>query len=306
MRAPPCLPHGQATERWTPASSRCQRGPVIVKYVQANGLRFGYLEQGTGPLVLLVHGFPDTAHTWDAVMPALADAGYRAVAPFTRGYYPTEVPGDGAYDADTLGNDVLALIAALGEASAIVIGHDFGASAGYAAAAIGPERVRLLVTMAIPHPSSIKPTPKILWTLRHFVTLRLKSGPARVRARDFALIDELVRRWSPAWDVPMSETTRVKEAFGQPGCLEAVLGYYRALGVRLPRSHRLPITVPAVAFAGEHDNIAPRLFEKGRLRFTASYEVVQVPGGHFMHREHPAVFATELVRVLHDHAARAR
>ena len=61
------------------------------KTVTANGLRFGYLERGEGPLVLLVHGFPDTAYTWDKVMPALAEAGFRAVAPFTRGYRPTEV-----------------------------------------------------------------------------------------------------------------------------------------------------------------------------------------------------------------------
>ena len=67
-----------------------------------------------------------------------------------------------------------------------------------------------------------------------------------------------------------------------------------------------PITVPSVSFAGEHDNIAPRAYEKARKRFTKSYEVVQVPGGHFMHREHPTEFTTELVRVLDDHAARRR
>ena len=65
------------------------------KTVEANGLKFAYLEQGTGPLVLLVHGFPDTAHTWRDVMPAIAEAGFRAVAPFTRGYKPTEIPKDG-------------------------------------------------------------------------------------------------------------------------------------------------------------------------------------------------------------------
>jgi|GEM_PF-3747368 len=84
-----------------------------LKYVQANGLRFAYFEEGTGPLVLLLHGFPDTAHAWDQVRPALAAAGFRAVSPFTRGYAPTEVPRDEAFDADTLGRDALALIEAL-------------------------------------------------------------------------------------------------------------------------------------------------------------------------------------------------
>jgi pimeloyl-ACP methyl ester carboxylesterase len=85
-----------------------------VKTIEANGVRFAYLEHGTGPLVVLVHGFPDTAYTWDRAMPALADAGFRAVAPFTRGYFPTAIPADGNYDTETLGKDVLALIDAFG------------------------------------------------------------------------------------------------------------------------------------------------------------------------------------------------
>src|ERR1700683_576905 len=107
-------------------------------FVTANGLRFAYLEQGQGPLVLLVHGFPDTPHTWDRVMPEVARAGYRVVAPYTRGYHPTEIPPNGPFDADTLGRDLIGLIEALGEKQAIVVGHDFGAGAAYAAAAIAP------------------------------------------------------------------------------------------------------------------------------------------------------------------------
>jgi pimeloyl-ACP methyl ester carboxylesterase len=275
-------------------------------FVDANGLRFGYLAQGQGPLVLLVHGFPDTAFTWDRALPALAEAGYRAVAPFTRGYYPTEIPADGAYDAETLGKDVVALILALGADAAIVVGHDWGASAAYAAAAMAPERVRLLVTAAVPHPRSLRPTPGLLWKVRHFVTLSRKGAAERIRRGELAHVDELWRRWSPAWKkIPPAETEPVKAAFREPGCLEAALGYYRALSARLPPSHRLPIAVPAVAFAGEHDGImTPRHYEKARRCFTGSYEVIQVPGGHFMHREHPEPFLRELVRVVREHGAR--
>ena len=277
-----------------------------MKSIGANGVSFAYLEQGTGPLVLLVHGFPDTAHTWDAAMPAIAAAGYRAVAPFSRGYAPTTIPADGAYDTGALAADVIALIDALGEASAIVIGHDWGATAAYAAAAIAPERVRLLVTVGLPHPRAIRPMPRLAWTMRHFVTLRRANAADRMRANDFALVDELVQRWSPAWRVPPGETAAVKAVFRDPAALEAALGYYRALGLRLPASLRTPITVPTVAFAGEHDHVPPRAYERARHSFAASYEVLQMPGGHFMHREHPEYFATELVRVLHDHAARVR
>lgn len=272
--------------------------------ITANGVDFAYLEQGTGPLVLLVHGFPDTAHTWDATLPALAAAGYRAVAPFTRGYHPTSVPADGKYDTDTLGQDLLALIAALGEERAVIVGHDWGASAAYSAAAQGPERVRMIVTLAIPHPGGVRPTPSLLWKLRHFATLRRANAATKVRANDFALVDALVQRWSPAWKVPASETTQVKVAFQQPGCVEAACGYYAAITIRPPPSHRTKVTVPTVAFAGEHDTIHPRLYEKVRHMFAASYEVVQMPGGHFMHREHPDHFIPELVHVLDDHADR--
>ena len=276
--------------------------------VAANGVEFAYLTEGAGPLVLLLHGFPDTAQTWDHVMPALAKAGYRAVAPFMRGYAPTPVPKDGKYDGDTLGADVLALIEALGEKAAIVVGHDWGASAAYSAATLGPDRVRLLVTMAIPHPKSIKPTPLNVWRLRHFLFLRRPSAAAKIRFTSYAYIDELWRRWSPDWrEIPASETDAVKLAFRQPGCLEAACGYYAAMDLpRIPKSQRAPIKVPTVSFAAEHDLVPARAFEKARHMFESSYEVVQVPGGHFMHRQHPETFTAELVRVIVDHDARRR
>jgi pimeloyl-ACP methyl ester carboxylesterase len=276
------------------------------RFATANGLRFAYLEQGQGPLVVLLHGFPDTAHTWDRTMDELARAGYRAVAPFMRGYYPSEIPADGQYDPDSLGRDVLALIEALGSERAIVVGHDWGANAAYAAAGLGGDRVRLLVTLAVPHPRSIKPTPVMAWKLRHFLTLRRNGIAAKIRAGNFAYIDKLWRRWSPAWkDLPASETAEVKAAFAQPGCCEAACSYYKFLGPRLPASLRADITMPAVSFAGEHDGImTPRMYEKARRCFTASYEVVQVPGGHFMHREHPNEFTRELVRTLGEKVRR--
>jgi pimeloyl-ACP methyl ester carboxylesterase len=277
-----------------------------VDRVAANGLSFAYLSAGDGPLVLLLHGFPDTAHTWDAAMAALAAAGFRAVAPCMRGYHPTEIPADGRYDTDTLGRDVIALIEALGAERAIVVGHDWGASAAYSAAALAPERVRLLAALAVPHPRSLRPGPRLAWAMRHFLALRGARAGARVRANDFAYVDELWRRWSPAWRaLPPAETAHVKAAFAQPGCAEAACAYYAAVGPRLPNSHRLQIAVPTIAFAGEDDVIAPRAYEKARHCFDSSYEVVIVPGGHFMHREHRETFAGELVRAIREHARRA-
>lgn len=270
-----------------------------IRYIEARGLRFAYVEEGEGPLVLLIHGFPDTLHTWDAVRPALARAGYRAVSPNTRGYWPTAVPADGKYDSTALGNDALALIEALGARQAIVVGHDWGASAAYAAALMAPERVRFLVTVAIPHPASLAPRPRLLWAVRHFFALRLRNAEARTRANDFAYVDELVHRWSPAWKVPAEETRPVKEAFGHPGSLDAALGYYRALTFRVPASQRHRITVPSAVFSGADDGVLRREdYERAARWYKGAHEIVHMPGGHFLHREHPERFITELLRVI--------
>jgi pimeloyl-ACP methyl ester carboxylesterase len=270
-----------------------------IHYVRANGLRFAYFEEGSGPLVLLLHGFPDTAHTWDTVRQALAGAGFRAVAPFMRGYAPTEIPDREEYDADTLGRDALALIEALGEKEAFLVGHDWGASAAYSAAGIGPERLRMLITVAIPHPATIVPTPRLLWGVRHFYVLPLPGAAVRIRAGDFAYLDELVQRWSPAWRVPPGETDAVKKALGGPGHLEAALGYYRALRPWPPAAQRRKVRVPAAAFAGTDDPLMPlQAYERARSRYADRYEVVSMPGGHFMHREHPEVFIENILRLL--------
>ncbi len=273
-----------------------------LRFARANGLRFGYLESGTGPLVLLVHGFPDTAYAWDETRAVLAGAGFRAVAPFTRGYVPTEVPAEEAYDSDTLGRDLLGLVHGLGEQSAVIVGHDWGASAAYSAATIEPGAVRLLVTIAIPHPASIVPTPRLIWAVRHFFALGRKGAARWVPNDDFAYVDTLVHRWSPAWNVPPGETAKVKAVFRDPHALDAALGYYRALRLRVPRSQRSKIAVPTVCFAGDSDIVAASAYERAAACSTGAYEVVRMAGGHFMHREHPEVFHRELLRVL----ARAR
>jgi len=267
-------------------------------YINGNGIHFAYFEEGKGPLVLMVHGFPDTAHTWDTIRPAVAAAGYRVVTPFTRGYDPTEIPPNGPFDVETLGRDLLGLIEALGETRAIVIGHDWGASGAYAAATLDPSKVELLVTLAIPHPASLKPSLGLLYKARHFVSLRLPGAAKRMRATDFAYVDKLVQRWSPAWRVPAGETDAVKAAFREPGCVEAAIAYYKHIGGKPPASLRKKVSVPTVAFAGLEDIVPPEAFDAAASRFESSYRVIRMPGGHFLHREYPERFEKELLDVL--------
>jgi pimeloyl-ACP methyl ester carboxylesterase len=110
--------------------------------VRANGLQFGVLEAGSGPLALCLHGFPDAAYTWRHLLPALAGAGFHAVAPFMCGYAPTAVPAEGAHHLGALVADAVALHEVLGgDANAVLIGHDWGAEAAYGAAAFAPDEV---------------------------------------------------------------------------------------------------------------------------------------------------------------------
>ncbi len=279
--------------------SRTYQPPSDTFLVRANGLDFACLAWGEGPLVLLIHGFPDTARTWDAVGPALAAAGFRAVAPFTRGIAPTAVPADRAYDADTHATDIAALIEALGESSAIVIGHDFGASAAYATAGLCPGRVRKLVTLAIPHPATLQLTLGTAWRARHFLTQRLPGAAARFAAHDFAQIRVLYERWSPGFDWPDAELEAAKNSYSAPGCTEASLAYYAALGAKLPAGHRAKIAAPTLILGGLTDGVLDAAaFERSPRRFTGPCTVRMLPGGHFLHREHPGTVITALLAFL--------
>jgi pimeloyl-ACP methyl ester carboxylesterase len=207
---------------------------------RANGLEFGLLEAGHGPLALCLHGFPDTAHTWRYLLPELAATGFRAVAPFMRGYAPTAVPGDGCYDLGALASDASALHEVLGgDERAVLIGHDWGAEAAYLAAAAAPGRWRRLVTLAVP-PAALDP---VLFSdyeqlKRFFYIYLFRDTPGLaeeiVSADGMAFIGRLWQDWSPGFDAA-PWVDRVRESLRDPARLSAAIGYYRApLAAGLP------------------------------------------------------------------------
>jgi pimeloyl-ACP methyl ester carboxylesterase len=209
--------------------------PLRSATVRANNLEFGLLEAGSGPLALCLHGFPDTAHTWRHLLPALAGAGFHAVAPFMRGYAPTAVPADGAYGLGALIADAVALHEVLGGGGdAVLIGHDWGAEAAYGAAAHAPDRWRRLVTLAVP-PASLDP---VLFgdyeQLKRFFYLFLFRDPlgfadALVAGDGMSFLDRLWHDWSPGYDAG-EDLAQVKKSLRDPANLAAAIGYYRAAG----------------------------------------------------------------------------
>jgi pimeloyl-ACP methyl ester carboxylesterase len=274
------------------------RPETVEHSYQANGLRFATLEWGEGPLVLLFHGFPDTARTWDQIGPAIARAGYRVVAPFLRGYAPSGIP-ERDTDSRTLAEDVVALIAALGADRARLVGHDWGAEAVNAATALAPERVERLVSVAVPNRAAITFTPSLVWALRHFFSLTLPGAEARFARDDYAMVDHLCRRWSPTWRFTVEDLEPVKNAFAAPGCLHAALGYYRAAKYSTPDFMRGPIDVPTLNIAGGDDpNVSPAVYERTRKHYRGRFEVVTISGGHFCHRESPEQLLAALIPFL--------
>ena len=125
--------------------------PPRERFLQANGIRHHVLEAGEGPLVLLLHGFPEGSHSWRHQLAALADAGYHAVAPAVRGYGQTDAPPEVAsYRMRELVADAVGLVDALGERTAVVVGHDWGSQIAWHCALLHPDRFRAVVAMSVP------------------------------------------------------------------------------------------------------------------------------------------------------------
>jgi pimeloyl-ACP methyl ester carboxylesterase len=270
--------------------------------IEANGVAFTVLEEGSGPLALCLHGFPDTPHSLVPMLRALAAAGYRAVAPFMRGYAPTDIPADARYQTAVLGQDVLALIAALGADSAVVIGHDWGAAAAYAAAVIEPARVSRLVTMAVPYGPGLimrliadPVQQRRSWYMYLFTT---PLGEAALAHDDFALIDRLWADWSPGFKAEAALMEAIKACFRQPGVATAATAYYKhvflaalqdpGLAPLQSRIGTAAIAVPALYLQGSLDGCIGSEVETDRTLFTAGVQVTMVHGaGHFLHVEKP-------------------
>jgi pimeloyl-ACP methyl ester carboxylesterase len=259
--------------------------------IEANGLRFGALTCGTqGPLALCLHGFPDSAHTWDRLLPDLAAAGFRAVAPWTRGYAPTAVPPGGDYALTALAADANALHEALaGDSQAVLIGHDWGAMTAYGAAASEPRRWRRVVALAVPPPQVAAAAffryPQLK---RSFYVFLFQTPLAElvVGAEDLQFIANLWRDWSPSYEAE-AEIEHAKAALRDPENLSAAIGYYRAMfttggpsgSVEQPTLYLHGTTDGAFGVEGVADTAA-------HLSADSRVEIVE-DVGHFLHLERP-------------------
>ncbi|RFU39710.1 alpha/beta hydrolase [Actinomadura logoneensis] len=279
-------------------------GEIKEGVVEANGLEFGYLAAGpaSGPLALCLHGFPDSAHTWRHLLPELAAAGHRAVAPFLRGYAPTAVPPDGAYQTGALAADANALHEVFGgDGDAVLIGHDWGAMAAYAASASAPGRWRRVVTLAVPPMGALLETFFAYEQLKRSFYIFLMQTPLAAMAMTDDFVAGLWNDWSPGYG-GAEDAARFMRCMASPAHMEAAIGYYRAM---LDSSGHLPryaAEQEAAAKRGERPTLylhgasdgclgADTVFgDRSELlaRLPADSRAELVPdAGHFLHLERP-------------------
>jgi len=284
--------------------------------VTAGNYRFHCLSEGEGPLVLCLHGFPDYPGSFSGLLSALAGAGYRAVAPYQRGYHPDTLSTENRYQTVELAQDALNIIDALEYKNAVIIGHDWGASIASNAALLAPEKVRALITAAVPHGSKL---PEALlidpeqqrrsWYMFFFQTVLAEMA---VSHDNMAFLRRLWQDWSPGWNFTEAQFTGMTQALAQPGVLAAALSYYRcaldpayqhadvaALQARMGEA----ITVPALHIHGCKDGcIGTSLTEGMASNFSGPFELeLMADVGHFLHLEDPDFVHERVLEFLASH-----
>jgi pimeloyl-ACP methyl ester carboxylesterase len=288
-------------------------GPWRHRFVAANGARFHVAEAGTGPLVMLLHGFPEFWWAWRHQLPALAGAGYRAVAMDLRGYGASDKPPRG-YDTITLAADVAGVVRALGETSAVIAGHDWGGWLAWSMPGLAPRETRAVAALSMAHPLTLRTAlthdraQRRAW--RPVLEFQLPMRPERQLLRSDRAV-RLIEQWSaPGTSAPAMPESGPGDGFPGPEALEvyrramrvpfvahSAMEYYRwALrsvprrdGRRFATAVEDRITVPLLQLHGELDRFvlpATAVASHHRAAGPLTYELI--PGaGHFLPEEAP-------------------
>ncbi len=288
-------------------------GPWQHRNVAANGARFHVVEAGPahGPLVVLLHGFPEFWWAWRAQLPALASAGYRAVAMDLRGYGGSDKPPTG-YDPMTLAQDVSGVVKAVGGQEAVLVGHGWGGYVAWATAAQHPREVSALCTVSAPHPLTML---RALHrragagALRHLLAMQVPWLPERRLAdASSGFLAAHLSAWSGSGFPDVEAVSTYQSAISRWPSSHCALEYHRWLfrsrlrsdGRRFARVMRRPLALPVCCVAGAADPVLPA----GAVRWSAAHvtgpiKAQVMPGvGHFPPEEDPEGFNVVLLAWL--------
>lgn len=246
-----------------------------------------------GPLIILLHGFPEFWYGWRHQINALAEAGFCVWVPDQRGYNVSDKPtGVAAYSIDTLADDVVGLIDAAGRKKAAIVGHDWGAAVAWWTAVVYPERIERLVTLNVPHPMVMKQfarrNPGQLlrsWYIGFFQIPRLPEILSRLG--NWAVPVRTLRKSSRPGTFTDADLQQYRIAWSQPGAFTAMINWYRASLQKPPaRQPSIRITVPTLLIWGVRDQFLKRemaplsidLCDNGRIVFVEN-------ATHWVHHE---------------------
>lgn len=282
---------------------------MSVERIKVGDVRLSVTSQGEGEPVVLLHGFPELSYSWRHQLPALADAGARALAPDLRGYGESDRPTDvDSYALPALCGDILGLLDAIGAESAHLVGHDWGGSIAWALASRSPERVRSLTILNSPHPVASAEARQIPEQQQKswYMLLFQFSGVAEawLSADDFANLRRFV--FDTAADGVFSEEDRDRyvSALRRDGALTSALNYYRANippGSWLRPPPDLPsIEVPTMIVWGEADAyMSLLLLERSATKVSGPLRIERLPGvSHWVQQEAPGPVNELLVDFL--------
>lgn len=290
----------------TPEQAVWADGPWEHRDVAANGARFHIATMGEGPLVVLMHGFPQYWWTWRHLLPRLADAGYRAVAMDLRGYGGSDHTPHG-YDPHTLSADVAGVVRSLGESSAVLIGHGWGGMIAWAAAVMRLSAVRAIVPVSMPHPILLRrglvSDPEQRKLSRYAITYQWPFAPERALTKNNgARVEQLLQRWgaAPGWP-SAQESAMYRAAIQFSSTAHCALEYHRWAirsiprpdGRRFQQRMEFPIRQPVLQINGLADgSILPRTSDGGEAFVRGDYRRVDLADvGHFPQEEAPDTFA---------------
>jgi epoxide hydrolase 4 len=264
-------------------------------YAEIGDVRLHYVEAGEGPLIVLLHGFPEFWFSWRLQITPLVAAGFRVVAPDMRGYNLSSKPaGVSAYTADRLAADVRGLIQERGAESALLVGHDWGGTVAWATAMNHPEVVDRLAILNVPHPRRLQQglrNPRQLRKSWYFFIFQLPGLPERlVRAGRWRFFRQFLRDARPAYT--SEDTDRYIEAWSQPGAAAATINYYRAAVRQSPKQAEAqlrPIPAPTLVIWGQRDRyLGPELAEPHRDDVPNLDRVERLPNAsHWVHHDEP-------------------
>lgn len=282
---------------------------------QVNGVTLHVIEAGprNGPLVILLHGFPEFWWAWRHQITPLADQGYRVVVPDMRGYNQSEAPQEvSAYQIDILAMDVVALADAYGAARFRLVGHGWGGVVAWWVAVRHRQRLERVVIMDAPHPDvwSRKTLAYRVQALRSFYLAFFqvpRLPEATLRAFDFAILRGVLRGSARAGTFGPGAIDRYAEAWARPGSLTAMLNYYRAMREREASSEPARIAPPTLLICSGKAMFEQHHVAQVGLELCDDGRSIVVEGAtHWLHLEEPKRVNAEIIEFLAIRNRKAR